>query len=181
MKVLMWPMLHCGNLSCTKQIFIHVSVIHDNISLQKFQDAKYTKLCFNTWHLDEHKLSGVDNICKLIHQKSQHSDINYHMTLIAIFSVHPLWYLVSLTTWTSTMAIATYCRFQNLPTKVKLVVWTLQNTTLNMIYVFDCIQCCCHPILLNTNFQFFDNQCQTQMRRHLLSLFVIGNFFSHRY
>ena len=31
------------------------------------KDAKYTKLCFNTWHLDDMKGSRGDNICNVIH------------------------------------------------------------------------------------------------------------------
>ena len=33
------------------------------------RDAKYTKLCFNGWYLDELNVSWDDNSRKLIHEK----------------------------------------------------------------------------------------------------------------
>ena len=31
------------------------------------KDVKYTKLCFNTWHFDVLKVSGIDNTCTMRH------------------------------------------------------------------------------------------------------------------
>lgn len=41
-------------------IMIQILIIHDYISLQKCTDAKYTKLCWIHWHLEELKVSWDD-------------------------------------------------------------------------------------------------------------------------
>ena len=51
--------------------------------------TKYTRLCFNYWHLDEVEVSWDNNTCKLIHKKCHHCDINDHMTLNTICNVVP--------------------------------------------------------------------------------------------
>jgi hypothetical protein len=51
-------------LLLTKWFFIHISILHDNISLQKCWDVEYTKV-----GMDEQKVSWDDNTWKLIQKR----------------------------------------------------------------------------------------------------------------